>query len=243
MSTLADITRTNKVHAVLAEDLNRLIASSLRPEYKNVETLTGDVVLTDGDMPLQRWNCNGADRIGKLPTANTTDNHLFLVVNATSSGNYKLTMQDNGGTVTLGVFLPGDWGLFLPDGNGSYFVANRPFSRVLSPSQVTANQNDWYPTGAGGVDVIRVDTDASRTFTGFGFGAAGKAILVVNKGSNPAVFANESASSSAANRFAFGADLTLASDQSVMLWYDATSSRWRVVAVPATRVAVAAVAG
>lgn len=229
MGSLVDKIKTDGVDDVLAILYNNLLGSILRSEFTNVETLAATRVLLDADYPIQRFNCNGADRIGKLPIANTTDNHLFLVVNATSSGNYKLTMQDNGGTVTMGVFLPGDWGLFLPDGNGGYFLVNRPFSRVLSPSQVTANQNDWYPTGAGGVDVIRIDTDASRKFTGFGFGAGGKAILVINSGSNPAVFENESASSTAANRFAFGANLTLATKQAVMMWYDPTSTRWRLV--------------
>lgn len=229
MTTLNDIYPTDDVDDVLDTWVRELMGSTFRSEFKNTETLSATRVLLDADMPIQRFNCNGADRIANMPTADAVNNHPYLVVNSTSSGNYKLTMQDNSGTVTLGVFFPGDWGLFLPDGNGGYFVVNRPFSRVLSPSQVTANQNDWYPTGAGGVDVIRVDTDASRTFTGFGFGAAGKAILVVNSGSNPAVFANESASSSAANRFAFGADLTLATKQAVMMWYDNTSSRWRLV--------------
>lgn len=228
MSTLADKTRTNKVHAVLAEDVNRLIASSLRPEYKNVQTLTGDIDLTDGDMPLQIYDCDGADRISKLPPTDAENNHLFLFVND-SSGSELLSILSNDETVTHAVLRSGEYLLVLPDGTGTYVTIGKPFGKVLTPSQVTANQNDWFPTGAGSVDVLRISTDASRDFTGFGFPAAYKLILVVNSGSNPAVFKNESASSLAANRFSFGADLTLATLQAVLMWYDPTSARWRMV--------------
>ena len=229
MTTLNDIYPTNDVDDVLQDWVRELIASTFRSEYKNSENLSATRVLVDADTPIQRFNCNGANRISQMPTPDAVNNHPFLVINSTSSGSYTLTLQNNAGTVTLIALNPSEFAFLLPDGNGGYFVINNPFSRVLSPSQVTANQNDWYPSGAGAVDVIRIDTDASRNFTGFGFAAAYKTILVVNAGSNPAVFKNEDASSTAANRFAFGADLTLASKQAVMMWYDPTSLRWRLV--------------
>lgn len=100
----------------------------------------------------------------------------------------------------------------------------------ISPSQITANQDDYNPTGLATANTLRLSTDASRDVTGLAGGADGRLMIVHNVGSNPLVLKDESASSTAANRFALGgADATLAANQSVTLQYDATSSRWRMV--------------
>ncbi len=100
----------------------------------------------------------------------------------------------------------------------------------IDPSQITANQNNYNPSGLSGATQIFVDSDASRNVTGLvpGASAEGRLLLFTNDGSTDIVLVNQSASSTAANRFLFaGGDLTLAADQSVLLKYDATASRWR----------------
>jgi hypothetical protein len=97
----------------------------------------------------------------------------------------------------------------------------------ISPAQITADQNDYNPTGLSGASVLRLSSDASRTLTGLSGGSDGREARLVNIGSNPIVLAHDSASSSAANRFSLGANFNLLPSQSVKLWYDATSSRWR----------------
>lgn len=97
----------------------------------------------------------------------------------------------------------------------------------LTPSQITANQNDYSPSGLATASVLRLDTDAARTMTGLDGGFDGRRMLLVNKGSYTLTLANESASSTAANRFSLGADFYLAAGQSLELIYDATASRWR----------------
>jgi hypothetical protein len=225
MTTLNDVQITNGQTSDVSQ-LNKLLGGIFISEFYNAENLSATRVLLDADMPIQRFNCNGADRIARMPAGSTSTNHPYLLVNSTSSGTYKLTVQDNAGTVTLIALNPAEFAVLMPDGNGGYFVINNPFSVVVSPSQITSNQNNYNPTGASSANVLRIDTDASREITGFGFPAAYKTVLVVNAGSNPAVFKNESGSSTAANRFSFGADLTLATKQAVMMWYDPTSSRW-----------------
>lgn len=229
MADLNDFNYVDDSDDVMAVDVNNLVASSLRSEYKNVETLSATRTLLDVDTPIQRFDCNGANRIVKMPTADAVENHLFLIVNSTASGTYTLTVQNNGGTVNLAVLNPSEFVLVVPDGNGGYLAINKPFSVVVSPSQITSNQNNYNPTGAGSADVLRLTSDASRDITGLAFPAGAKTILIHNVGSNDIVLKDESASSTAANRFALSADVTLTGDQSVMLWYDATSSRWRVV--------------
>ena len=99
----------------------------------------------------------------------------------------------------------------------------------LSPSQITADQNDYNPAGLSGASVLRLTTDALRKVTGLQGGAEGRLVSVVNVGSNPLVFVNASASSSAANRFDIAADLVIAPSEGAVLLYDATSSRWRLL--------------
>ena len=103
-------------------------------------------------------------------------------------------------------------------------------SGVISPLQITSNQNDYNPTGIATASVLQLSSDASRTVTGLAGGAEGRVVCLVNIGSQPIVLPDESASSSAANRFALGANLTVAAKQAAMLRYDGTATRWRLIA-------------
>lgn len=96
----------------------------------------------------------------------------------------------------------------------------------ISPSQITANQNDYNPTGLADASVLRLSTDASRNVTGLQGGSDGRIIVIRNVGSNNIVLKDEDSGSSAANRFALPSDVTLSADQQAILIYDSTSSRW-----------------
>jgi|GEM_PF-1537138 len=100
----------------------------------------------------------------------------------------------------------------------------------ISPAQITADQNDYAPTGFATASTLRLSTDASRNITGLAGGADGLIKLIHNIGSFNIVLKDESASSTAANRFALNADVTIAADQMALLQYDSISSRWRVIA-------------
>lgn len=228
MATINDFYPTDDVDDVLDDWIRELIPSTLRSEYKNSETLSATRTLLDADTPYQRFDCNGASRIAKVPTGDAVNNHPFIVVNSTSSGTHVLNIQNNAGSVTLIGLNPSEWAFLVPDGNGGYFVANKPFSVVLSPSQITSNQDNYNPSGAGSADVLRISSDAARNVTGLAFPAANKTILLTNVGSFTITLKNN-VTSTAANRFLIGADFELGADQAVMLYYDATSSRWRMV--------------
>lgn len=104
-------------------------------------------------------------------------------------------------------------------------------SGVISPAQISLNQNDYAPSGFPNAGVVRISTDASRNLTGLAGASNGRVIVLCNVGAFPAVLKDEDPASLAANRFALGADLTLAAKQGVILVYDATSSRWRQLGV------------
>lgn len=107
-------------------------------------------------------------------------------------------------------------------------------SNHFSVSQITSSKDDYAPTYVGyehsATTVLRLDSDASRDITGIAHKYDGQVLFLVNVGSNNIVLKDESASSTAANRFALNGDITLAPDNSAMLWYDGTSNRWRCMA-------------
>lgn len=100
-------------------------------------------------------------------------------------------------------------------------------------SQITANKDDFDLEDRTEDTIFRLSSDASRDITGIVSGPGeleSRFLIVLNVGSNNIVLKDESASSTAANRFALNGDITLAPDNSAMLWYDGTSNRWRCMA-------------
>src|SRR3954447_13757840 len=101
---------------------------------------------------------------------------------------------------------------------------------VISPPQITANQNDYNPAGGATALVLQLSSDASRNITGLAGGAEGRLVSLINIGGQAIVLADESSSSSAANRFTLGASLAVAAKQAALLRYDGTAARWRLIA-------------
>lgn len=105
---------------------------------------------------------------------------------------------------------------------------------VITPAQIAANQNDYAPSQGGNtfalVSIVRLSSDASRNITGMVDVRDGVEKVLLNIGTNPIVLKNADAGSTAANRFDFGTDVTLAAKQSAVIRYDATDSRWKLVA-------------
>lgn len=83
----------------------------------------------------------------------------------------------------------------------------------------------------GNTSLIRLTGSTNQTITGISNGADGKLLTIINAGVNPAIISNQSASSTQANRIITGtaSDLVLAIDSSILLTYDSSSSRWRIV--------------
>jgi hypothetical protein len=117
-------------------------------------------------------------------------------------------------------------------GHTSGFVQ---WDSVLSPAQITSNQNNYNPTGfnnggaPNGASILRLQSDATRDITGLVGGVDGRLLIISNVGSNIIRLMDEDAGSAAANRFTIGTTLSLTGtgNKSVMLWYDGTSQRWR----------------
>lgn len=100
---------------------------------------------------------------------------------------------------------------------------------VLSPSQITADQNDYNPTGLKYASYLRLDTDNVRQITGLQGGFDGRRIVLhcLDAAQGPVILRDESASSTAANRFNLRRRrVWIYPGESIELIYDATSARW-----------------
>jgi hypothetical protein len=114
---------------------------------------------------------------------------------------------------------------------GTLAYARMAEPTVTSPSQITANQND-YASFARGIN--RFTTNAARDITGMAAGSDGEVRVLTNVGTtaaNTLTIKDESSSSTAANRFSvpWNGDCIIPAEGSVVVFYDGTSSRWRVI--------------
>lgn len=100
---------------------------------------------------------------------------------------------------------------------------------VVTPAQITANTNDYTPTGLASARVLRLSTNASRNLTGIVAQPTGTVLSLCNVGASDLVLVHESGASLAANRFVLpgSANLTLTANGAAQLIYDGTSARWR----------------
>lgn len=98
---------------------------------------------------------------------------------------------------------------------------------VLAPAQITADQNDYNPTGLSLTNTLRLTSDRPyRSITGLAGGVEGRSVALENAGSHPILIRNENTGSTAANRFALTLDNILWPSDTLRLKYDAATSRW-----------------
>lgn len=118
----------------------QLMAWSLYAGFVHSTTMSGTVTLADSDSALQRLDCDGANRIVKLP-AYAVSNHAFLILNV-SSAPYTLDVQSNGGvSLFVSPLGPGESVLVLPDGAAGYLAAkpNLELGLHVGPSSRVIN--------------------------------------------------------------------------------------------------------
>lgn len=226
-------------------------------------------IASDAITPTQAWHtvdtesAAASDDIASIATANIADGGLLLLsaVNAGRVPTVKHQDTPSAGQIYLQTgsdfALSGTRRALLLQRRGDHWVeicrgrnVNEIaeafiLSGVLTPAQLTANQDNYNPTGLATAAVLRMSTNASRNVTGIAGGSNGRMLLVGNVGSNNLVLVHD-ATSTAANRFSLpgAANLTLLPGEWALLRYDATLSRWIVVASTApTRAATETNAG
>jgi parallel beta helix pectate lyase-like protein len=152
------------------------------------------------------------------------------VVTSFSSARLSDTLTDETGSGSA-VFATAPV-LVTPTNSGlTTFTDRRRMSGVISPTQITADKNDYNPTGFSTASVVRINSDAARNVTGLLAGGADDEVLLFNVGSFNITLLSQHASSDATNRFALVGSTVLSPNQGASLIYDGTSSRWRALGV------------
>src|SRR5262249_8214951 len=109
--------------------------------------------------------------------------------------------------------------------------ANNADPSIISPATITADQNDYNPTGLQYANTLRLLSDAARNITGLQKGWFNRKVTIFNiGGTNNITLVSNSTSSAAGNRFFLRANRTLVPGDCLTLWYDAAASGWRELA-------------
>jgi len=143
--------------------------------------------------------------------------------------NLPVMVGDSGSGGTKGAVpapAAGDASKFLK-GDGTWAMAGGGAS-VISPSQITSNQNDYAPTGWSSATIVRLSFDSGIDgITGFSAGSNGDIKELLNVGTQPGYLLGESTASSAANRIS--KTEILAPKCRIRIMYSTDASRWLVL--------------
>lgn len=124
----------------------------------------------------------------------------------------------------------GDSGKYLK-GDGTWGVVSGSGSSVITPPQVTSDQNNYAPTGWAGATCVRLSGDSSiRAITSFSASSIsdGHEKTIINIGDFPIYFPGEHPNGTASNRIRSVKDYILFPSESIKIIYDSTLSRWLV---------------
>lgn len=104
-------------------------------------------------------------------------------------------------------------------------------TNAISPTQLTATVQNWAPTGLASAGVIRIAASAAWSIGGIVAGQPGDTITLCNISAFTITLVHGDVGSTAANEILCpgNANLALGLSSAATLWYDGTSSRWRVI--------------
>lgn len=103
-------------------------------------------------------------------------------------------------------------------------------SSVISPAQITADQDNYNPTGFSTATMVRLNFDTGgRAITGFAAGTDGQRITLSNISSNFGYYPGGHPDSSSGNRFLHGKDFIHYPYTNIDMIYDGTSGGWRIM--------------
>lgn len=101
---------------------------------------------------------------------------------------------------------------------------------IISPSQITSDQDNYSPTGWAAAQIVKIDADSGiRAITGFSATFDGDEKTIFNVGSYAFYIPGEHPDSTASNRVKAGKDCILPPGFSTKIIYDSTLSRWLIL--------------
>jgi hypothetical protein len=252
-SAVTNLVRLDAASACTIVNLRQTFAThSIKNDVTGI-TLDGDISLwiasglyigPDTNFPTYNSiNLNGqtASNAGAATgiESKPTDPGMFFFAN----GKTTWTLRPDGGFQFVG---PGGTSAYMGDTNGSYTQWTLPGVTQLlnwaggggtftglsrTPAQITVDQNNYNPGGYSFLQ--RWNSSVAVNVTGLTFTSAqgdGQTHIILNSGTQNITLKNESASSTAANRFhtSSGADVVLGAGLQAMVIYDGPLLRWIV---------------
>lgn len=161
--------------------------------------------------------------------AGSSGSEQFTTSDTLPAVNLPVMVGDSGSGGTKGAVpapASGDASKFLK-GDGTWATAGGGAS-VISPAQITANQNDYAPTGWSTATIVRLSYDSGMDgITGFSAGSDGDTKVLLNVGTQPGYLLGESTSSTAANRV--NKTAIHAPGGQIRIMYSTDASRWLVL--------------
>ena len=115
--------------------------------------------------------------------------------------------------------------------NGSTWAPDADFGApsVISPSQITSDQDNYNPTNFGTASLVRISSDAFRAITSFASQSDGEEKQLLNVGSFPIYIPGQHPDGTAANRVITPYDYYIFPGKGCRLIYDNTASRWNIL--------------
>jgi hypothetical protein len=195
-----------------------------------------------GDATILRLSANSSGSTITGVAGGHRGRQLFLV--NVSANVLTIAHEDGSSTSTNRIYSPSGDDLrlgenesvrvYYDDTTDRWRIINAfdQYARVESPSALAAGAtNDWEP-GPG--TLLRVTGNATTSeITGIAAGSDGRNLIIVNVGTDDIIIRNQAGLSSASNRVitGTGSNIKLSQNQSVIVVYDATTARWRVLNV------------
>ena len=174
-------------------------------EFKNINagsnkvTVSADPVNNEIDVDIVGANITG------------------VPIQAGTTGYLSPTRLNTTGTPSSSTYLRGD----------STWASVTVSPNIITPSQITSDQDNYNPTGWSTCTIARISGDNGfRAITSFSAGSSGEVKTLVNVGSYPIYIPSEHPDGTAANRISYSEDIIMHPKQSIELIYDGTLSRW-----------------
>ena len=172
--------------------------------------------------------------IGAAGAGTTTIAGATITIGETAAGTTTLA----GDTVDVTPGTQANVGINGPVNVGPVELFGELTAQGISSDSPGAGTIDNYnPTGFGTCQILRVSPTGSVTITGFvaPSGSAARLVWVINASANGLSIANNGSvgSSAAANRVLCpgGVNFNFTTQSGVLLWYDPTSTRWRIITI------------
>jgi hypothetical protein len=123
------------------------------------------------------------------------------------------------------------------------FTRSVSFASLISPTQLSASQDNYNPTNLDTALGLILNATADISLTGIAGGYDGRLLFVINDSEATAasiIFSTDDTGSTAANRFSGLSNVVLRAGHSLLLIYDGTNSKWRIIYTPRASAAVVA---